>query len=93
MITKPTFGSCSDLSIWKSGILIVCSVGPDFTRRPVKYERFIRPMGLRYKKAHVTNPELKGELQNLQGANSPFRFLFTRRGPLDFRFCSSESGC
>jgi ribosome biogenesis protein NSA2 len=25
-------------------------VGPDFTRRPVKYERFIRPMGLRYKK-------------------------------------------
>lgn len=30
----------------------------DFTRRPVKYERFIRPMGLRYKKAHVTHPEL-----------------------------------
>jgi hypothetical protein len=29
-------------------------VGPDFTRRPVKYERFIRPMGLRYKKANVT---------------------------------------
>jgi len=29
-------------------------VGPDFTRRPVKYERFIRPMGLRYKKASVT---------------------------------------
>ncbi len=28
-------------------------VGPDFTRRPVKYERFIRPMGLRYKKAYV----------------------------------------
>lgn len=27
-------------------------VGPDFTRRPVKYERFIRPMGLRYKKAN-----------------------------------------
>ena len=25
-------------------------VGPGFTRRPVKYERFIRPMGLRYKK-------------------------------------------
>jgi hypothetical protein len=29
-------------------------VGPDFTRRPVKYERFIRPMGLRYKKANIT---------------------------------------
>lgn len=59
MITKPTF------------------VGPDFTRRPVKYERFskftsrasidrilkklttaVRPMGLRYKKANVTHPEL-----------------------------------
>lgn len=26
--------------------------------RPVKYERFIRPMGLRYKKANVTHPEL-----------------------------------
>lgn len=25
---------------------------------PVKYERFIRPMGLRYKKANVTHPEL-----------------------------------
>ena len=33
-------------------------VGPDFTRRPVKYERFIRPMGLRYKKANVTHKEL-----------------------------------
>lgn len=29
-------------------------VGPGFTRRPVKYERFIRPMGLRYKYANVT---------------------------------------
>ena len=33
-------------------------VGPEFTRKPVKYEKFIRPMGLRYKKAHVTHPEL-----------------------------------
>jgi len=38
-------------------------VGPDFTRRPIKYERFIRPMGLRYKKAHVTHPELKVTVQ------------------------------
>ena len=38
-------------------------VGPDFTRRPVKYERFIRPMGLRYKKANVTHPELKVTVQ------------------------------
>jgi len=34
-------------------------VGEGFTRKPPKYERFIRPMGLRFKKAHVTHPELK----------------------------------
>ena len=27
--------------------------------QPPKFERFIRPMGLRFKKAHVTHPELK----------------------------------
>ena len=34
-------------------------VGDDFTRKAPKYERFIRPMALRFKKAHVTHPELK----------------------------------
>jgi len=34
-------------------------VGPGFTRKPPKYERFIRPTGLRFTKAHVTHPELK----------------------------------
>ena len=43
---------------WKRVITKPTFVGNDFTRRPVKYERFIRPMGLRYKKAHVTHPEL-----------------------------------
>ena len=43
---------------WKRMITKPTFVGQDFTRRPVKYERFIRPMGLRYKKAHVTHPEL-----------------------------------
>ena len=33
-------------------------VGEGFTRKPPKYERFIRPMALRFKKAHVTHPEL-----------------------------------
>lgn len=37
----------------------VTFVGPGFTRKPPKYERFIRPMGLRFTKAHVTHPELK----------------------------------
>ena len=34
-------------------------VGDDFTQKTLKYERFIRPMGLHFKKAHVTHPELK----------------------------------
>ncbi|UKZ73291.1 Ribosome biogenesis protein [Trichoderma virens FT-333] len=43
---------------WKRVITKPTFVGPDFTRRNPKYERFIRPMGLRYKKANVTHPEL-----------------------------------
>jgi ribosome biogenesis protein NSA2 len=35
---------------WKRMITQPTFVGPDFTRRNPKYERFIRPMGLRYKK-------------------------------------------
>lgn len=34
-------------------------VGAGFTRKPPKYERFIRPSGLRFTKANVTHPELK----------------------------------
>ena len=37
----------------------VCFVPEDFTRKMPKYERFIRPMAMRFKKAHVTHPELK----------------------------------
>ena len=37
---------------WKRMITKPTFVGNDFTRRPVKYERFIRPMGLRYKKVY-----------------------------------------
>ncbi|XP_078071042.1 ribosome biogenesis protein NSA2 homolog isoform X2 [Mustelus asterias] len=41
---------------WKRMVTKVCFVGDGFTRKPPKYERFIRPMGLRFKKAHVTHP-------------------------------------
>jgi len=44
---------------WKRMITKVCFVGDTFTRKNPKYERFIRPTGLRFKKAHVTHPELK----------------------------------
>ena len=37
----------------------VTFVPESFTRKPPKFERFIRPTGLRFKKAHVTHPELK----------------------------------
>jgi hypothetical protein len=39
---------------WKRMITKPTFFGPDFTRRLVKYERFIRPMGLRYKKVGET---------------------------------------
>jgi len=44
---------------WKRMVTKVCYVGETFTRKPPKFERFIRPMALRFKKAHVTHPELK----------------------------------
>ncbi|KAJ9467743.1 Ribosome biogenesis protein NSA2-like protein [Diplonema papillatum] len=44
---------------WKRLINKASFVGENFTRKAPKYERFIRPMALRYKKAHVTHPELK----------------------------------
>ena len=37
----------------------VCFVGDTFTRKNPKFERFIRPMALRFTKAHVTHPELR----------------------------------
>ncbi|KAL9683381.1 hypothetical protein QQ045_015203 [Rhodiola kirilowii] len=44
---------------WKRMVTKATFVGPSFTRKPPKYERFIRPSGLRFTKAHVTHPELK----------------------------------
>ena len=44
---------------WKRMINKVTFVSKDFVRKPPKYERYIRPTGLRFKKAHVTHPELK----------------------------------
>jgi ribosome biogenesis protein NSA2 len=44
---------------YKRMINKVTFVSPSFTRRPPKFERYIRPTGLRFKKAHITHPELK----------------------------------
>ncbi|XP_063589977.1 ribosome biogenesis protein NSA2 homolog [Penaeus indicus] len=44
---------------WQRMVTKITYVGDNFTRKPPKFERFIRPMALRFKKAHVTHPELK----------------------------------
>nr|NVI75340.1 intronic protein 259 [Cucujiformia] len=44
---------------WKRLVTKVTFVGEGFTKKPPKLERFIRPMALRFKKAHVYHPELK----------------------------------
>jgi len=48
---------------WKRMITKATFVGENFTRKPPKYERFIRPSAMRFKKAHVTHPELKTTFQ------------------------------
>jgi len=48
---------------WKRMVTKVTYVGDGFTRKPPKYERFIRPTALRFKKANVTHPELKATFQ------------------------------
>ncbi|KAK6081722.1 ribosomal protein S8e [Seiridium cupressi] len=69
---------------WKRMITKPTFVGPDFTRRPVKYERFIRPMGLRYKKANVTHPELgvTVQLPIISVKKNPQNPLYTNLGVL-----------
>ncbi|KAI0899407.1 ribosomal protein S8e [Rostrohypoxylon terebratum] len=69
---------------WKRMVTKPTFVGPDFTRRPVKYERFIRPMGLRYKKANVTHPELGVTLQLpiISVKKNPQQPLYTQLGVL-----------
>eukprot|EP00976_Prorocentrum_cordatum_P057773 1164357-Prorocentrum_minimum.AAC.3 len=48
---------------WKRMITKATFVGQGFTRKPPKYERFIRPTGMRMTKAHTTHPELKCTFQ------------------------------
>ena len=61
-----------------------CFVGNDFTRKPPKYERFIRPMALRFKKAHVSHPELKTTfcLPIIGLKQNPHSDVFTNLGVL-----------
>jgi ribosome biogenesis protein NSA2 len=69
---------------WKRIITKPTFVPADFTRRPVKFERFIRPMGLRYKKANVTHPELGVTLQLpiISVKKNPQNPMYTQLGVL-----------
>lgn len=67
---------------WKRMVTKACFVGDNFTRKPPKFERFIRPMALRYNKAHVTHPELKATfcLPIIGVKKNPSSPLFTSLG-------------
>lgn len=67
---------------WKRMVTKVCFVGDSFTRKAPKYERFIRPAALRFKKAHVTHPELQATfyLDILGVKKNPSSSLYTQLG-------------
>eukprot|EP01070_Trichotokara_eunicae_P009710 Trichotokara_eunicae@DN6161_c0_g1_i5.p1 len=67
---------------WKRVINKITFVGDNFTRKPPKFERFIRPSGLRMKKAHVTHPELKTtfNLEIVSVKRNPQSALYTSLG-------------
>lgn len=67
---------------WKRMVTKVCFVGDNFTRKAPKYERFIRPTGLRFKKANVTHPELQAtfQLDILGVKKNPSSSMYTNLG-------------
>jgi len=67
---------------WKRMVTKVTFVGDTFVRKPPKYERFIRPTGLRFKKANVTHPELKATfyLSIIGVKKNPSSQMFTSLG-------------
>jgi len=71
-------------SQWKRIVSKPTFVGDAFTRKPPKFERFIRPSGLRMKKANVTHPELQAtfQLNILSVKKNPSSTLYTSLGVL-----------
>lgn len=67
---------------WKRVITKATFVGPGFTRKAPKYERFIRPSALRYRHAHVVHPELKSThmLEIIGVKKNPSSHLYTDLG-------------
>lgn len=69
---------------WKRIVNRPCFVGADFTRKAPKFERFIRPMCMRFTTAHVSHPELKTtfKLPILSVKRNPHSDVFTGLGVL-----------
>lgn len=69
---------------WKRIVNRPCFVGADFTRKAPKFERFIRPMSMRFTTAHVSHPELKTtfKLPILSVKRNPHSEVFTSLGVL-----------
>merc|ERR1712070_1013649 len=67
---------------WKRMVTKVCFVGDNFTRKAPKYERFVRPAALRFKKAHVTHPELQAtfHLDIINVKKNPSSALYSQLG-------------
>jgi ribosome biogenesis protein NSA2 len=75
-------GKKSKQKEWKRMVTKITFVGDGFTRRPPKYERFIRPMALRMRRANVTHPELNVtfSLEILGVKKNPSSSLYTQLG-------------
>lgn len=69
---------------WKRMVTKPCFVGSDFTRKPPKYERFIRPMAMRLKTAQVHHPELNStfNLKIIGLKKNPHSEVYTSLGIL-----------
>lgn len=69
---------------WKRMVNRPCFVGSDFTRKAPKFERFIRPMSMRFTQAHVSHPELRTtfKLPILSVKRNPHSDVFTGLGVL-----------
>ena len=67
---------------WKRIINKISFVGNNFTRKPPKFERFIRPNALRFKKANVIHLQLKTTfmLDIISVKKNPQSVLYTGLG-------------
>nr|ACO10928.1 TGF-beta-inducible nuclear protein 1 [Caligus rogercresseyi] len=83
-VFRPLASGKRKKSGWKRMVTKATFVPENFTRKPPKFERFIRPTGLRFKKVHVTHPELKTTfyLPIINVKRNPSSSMYTSLGVL-----------